>query len=270
MFVDPTHFDLARWLTVPLVIFGRYAVLAGAAFLIFYVWKRRAWLARKIQQRFPSQRDYRREVGYSALTALIFGAMAWVWLGTPLREYTRFYSDVDRYGWVWLAVSVPLALLIHDAFFYWLHRLMHHPAVYRRVHLVHHQSVNPSPWAAYAFHPLEAAAEAGIIPILLLLLPLHPVSFFAFVTLMLWFNVYGHLGYEIFPLKVYRHPLGRWLNSSVYHNQHHERFTGNYSLYFTIWDRLMGTLRADSVEKVAEVHERIGSGGTDMAFSKFD
>ncbi|MEI7983754.1 MAG: sterol desaturase, partial [Bacteroidota bacterium] len=28
-----------------------------------------------------------------------------------------------------------------------MHRLIHHPLLFKRVHLVHHQSTNPSPWA---------------------------------------------------------------------------------------------------------------------------
>lgn len=254
---DPTHFDTTRWLLVPALLFARYAVICGGLFGLFYGCKRRAWLFRKIQPRFPANSDYRREVGYSLLTVVVFGLVGWLCLGTPLREATQFYTDPARYGYGWLAASVPLSLFLHDTYFYWMHRLMHHPRLYRRVHLVHHQSVNPSPWAAYAFHPLEALLEAGIIPVLLFVVPLHPASFFAWATLMLWFNVYGHLGYEIFPKSVYTHPLGRWLNSPIYHNRHHERFSGNYSLYFTVWDRLMGTLRADSETQVAAVHDRI-------------
>jgi sterol desaturase/sphingolipid hydroxylase (fatty acid hydroxylase superfamily) len=90
-------------------------------------------------------------------------------------------------------------------------------------------------------------------------MPLHPISFFAFITLMLLFNVYGHLGYELFSRKTYEHPIGRWLNSSVHHNLHHEKFTGNYGLYFTIWDRLCGTLREDSLDKIDQVHGKIRS-----------
>ena len=33
--------------------------------------------------------------------------------------------------------------------------------------------------------------------------------------------------------------------SQHWHNQHHQFFDGNYGLYFTFWDRMMGTLRAD-------------------------
>jgi lathosterol oxidase len=258
MYSIPTESDSLRWLLVPLVIFGRYFALCAVSFLLFYVWKRRAWLARKIQHRFPAGSDYRRELGYSALTALIFGAAAWLCLGTPLRAYTRFYTDVNEYGRLYLALSIPLAVVIHDAYFYWIHRLMHHPRLYPLAHRLHHKSVNPSPWAAYAFHPAEAVLEAGILPLLLFVMPLHPLSLLGFISVMLWFNVYGHLGYELFPAGVYRHPVGRWLNSAIYHNQHHERFHGNYGLYFAFWDRVMGTLRADSAAKVDAVHERIG------------
>ncbi len=248
-------------LLAPVFIFGRYFFLCGWLFLLFYVWKRRQWLFRKIQQRFPQRSDYLREIGFSALTALVFGMVAGLCLATPLRAYTRLYADVQEFGVAYLVGSVLLMLFLHDSYFYWMHRLMHHPRIYRLVHLTHHRSVNPSPWAAYAFHPLEAVLEAGIMPLALFLVPLHPIALIAFITLMLWFNVYGHLGYELFPASVYRHPLGRWLNSSVYHNLHHERFQGNYSLYFTFWDRWMGTLRTDSAEKVAEVHRRIGQDG---------
>ena len=246
---NPTEFSSFQWLFVPLVIFGRYVVFAAIAYFIFYVWKRRDWLYLKIQQRFPTPSDYQREIGYSALTSLIFGVVVWLCLGTPFHTYTRFYSNIDQYGLGWLLLSIPLTVLVHDAYFYWIHRLMHLPGLYRKMHLTHHRSVNPSPWAAFAFHPLEAVLEAGIIPILLIIMPLHPISFLGFVTVMLVFNVYGHLGYELFPAKLFHHPLGKWLNTAVYHNLHHEKFKGNYGLYFTFWDRWCGTLREDGLNK---------------------
>lgn len=270
---NPTEFSYWQWLLVPLIIFGRYLVFAGTVFALFYLWKRREWLYLKIQQRFPSSADYWREVGYSSLTSLIFGLAAWLCLGTSFHQYTQFYTRVDTYGIAWLLLSIPISLLIHDTYFYWMHRLMHHPALYRKMHLVHHKSVNPSPWAAFAFHPLEAVVEAGIIPVLLLLMPLHPISFFGFVLFMLLFNVYGHLGYELFPKWIYEHPVGKWLNSSVYHNLHHEKFTGNFGLYFTFWDRLCGTLRDDSIQKIAEIHHRkssvMSAKNTLLAFTLF-
>ena len=254
---DPTQFSTAHWLLSPIAIFGRYALFALIGYLLFYVWNRRNWLYLKIQQKFPQPTDYQREIFYSALTSIIFGFVSWLFLGTPLVKYTLFYSDIHEYGIGWLLLSIPLTLVVHDTYFYWAHRWMHHPKWYRRVHLTHHKSVNPSPWAAYAFHPVEAVLEAGVIPVLLIIMPLHPISFFAFITLMLVFNVYGHLGYELFSRKMYDHPVSRWINSSIHHNLHHEKFTGNYGLYFTFWDRVCGTLREDSTSKIDQIHQGI-------------
>lgn len=256
---DPARLTGIQWGVIPIVIFLRYLILAGAGYLIFYVWKHRDWLYLKIQQRFPHRSDYLREFGYSTLTSLIFGLQAWVCLGTSLRQYTQFYTDIHAYSTGWLLLSIPLTVIIHDTYFYWIHRLMHHPKVYRMTHRTHHLSVNPSPWATFSFHPAEAFLEGLIVPILLFIMPLHLISLLAFVLIMMVFNVYGHLGYELFPAWIYRHPLGKWLNSSIYHNQHHEKFTGNYGLYFTFWDRVCGTLRADSLEKVEQIHQQAGS-----------
>jgi sterol desaturase/sphingolipid hydroxylase (fatty acid hydroxylase superfamily) len=66
-----------------------------------------------------------------------------------------------------------------------------------------------------------------------------------FFVFSLVYNVYGHLGFEIYPKGFNKNWFGKWMNTSVSHNLHHQYFKGNYGLYFTIWDRLMGTLRPD-------------------------
>jgi hypothetical protein len=46
------------------------------------------------------------------------------------------------------------------------------------------------------------------------------------------------------------------INTSVYHNLHHEKFNGNYSLYFRVWDRLIGTEHPDYVKRYDALQER--------------
>ena len=53
------------------------------------------------------------------------------------------------------------------------------------------------------------------------------------------------LGFELLPKNAAKSPILKWVNTSVSHNQHHQFFTGNYGLYFSFWDRMMGTLRED-------------------------
>jgi sterol desaturase/sphingolipid hydroxylase (fatty acid hydroxylase superfamily) len=43
-----------------------------------------------------------------------------------------------------------------------------------------------------------------------------------------------------------------WLNRSTFHNDHHRLFRGNYGLYFTFWDRVMGTLREAPLSAIQE------------------
>ncbi len=73
------------------------------------------------------------------------------------------------------------------------------------------------------------------------------------------YNVYGHLGYEVYPKEFSRAWLGRWINTSVNHNQHHQFFNGNYGLYFLWWDRWMGTLRTDYDRQFDDVKNRVAA-----------
>jgi Delta7-sterol 5-desaturase len=231
----------------------RYFLVAGIAFLIFYVLFRNKTPLKKIQERFPKNKDYLREIFYSVITILIFGTVPILLLNTPLRPYTTFYTDIDLYGKGYFFFAFLVMLFMHDTYFYWMHRLMHHPSLFRIMHLVHHKSTNPSPWAAYAFHPLEAIIEVGIVPIFLFTIPIHSFHLPMFFLFMIVYNVYGHLGYEIYPRGFAGHPIGKWVNTSVNHNQHHQYFSGNYGLYFLFWDRIMGTIREDYEERYEKV-----------------
>jgi sterol desaturase/sphingolipid hydroxylase (fatty acid hydroxylase superfamily) len=126
---------------------------------------------------------------------------------------------------------VALMLFVHDTYFYWVHRAMHHPALFKIFHRVHHLSTNPSPWAAFAFHPFEALVEAGILIIIPFILPVHPMAVALFLIIMMAYNVYGHLGFELYPKSFSKSKFGKWINTSTSHNQHHLHFKGNYGLY---------------------------------------
>ncbi|WP_370722336.1 sterol desaturase family protein [Fibrella aquatica] len=223
----------------------RYLLVAGLFFAAFYGWKRAAIAYKKIQPRFPKSADYRREILYSISTTLVFAGITWLMVSTNIRAYNLVYVHWAEYGTAYGLLSFVLLILFHDTYFYWTHRAMHHPRLFKATHLVHHKSTNPSPWAAYAFHPIEAIVEAAVIPLATFVIPLHPITILVFLFFMIVYNVYGHLGWELFPTHWNRHWLARWLNTSVNHNQHHQYFKGNYGLYFRFWDEWMGTTRAD-------------------------
>jgi len=237
----------------------RYFIMAGVPFLIFYILFPSVFEKNKIQTRKARDKDFIREVIHSMQTSFILGAVAIIILKTPLKGYTKIYENIHDFSLWWLPLSFVLALIMHDAYFYWMHRAVHHPALYKRIHLLHHKSVNPSPLASYSFHFFEGVLEAMIIPIILILIPLHPMTILLFAFFSFSINVYGHLGYEIAPKWLRNSILFEVLNTSIHHNIHHSKFKGNYGLYFRFWDRVMGTEHPDYVMEYDKVQvERFG------------
>ena len=227
------------------VFFGlvRYLLVAGAMFLIFYVlWNNRF---RKIQPRFPKSSRIWHDIQHSVYTVLVIATLGLLFYGLRQAGLARIYLDIHEYGWQYLIISFFGLLAIHDTYFYWVHRLMHHPRLFRVFHKVHHISNNPTPWTFLSFHPLEAVVEFAFFPFLLLVMPLHPLTILAFALWATTFNVVGHLGYELFPGWFLDHPLLKWFNTSTHHNMHHARSNCNYGLYFNFWDWVMGTNAPD-------------------------
>ena len=223
----------------------RYLVVAGIFFLLYYVIFRQRWILKKIQSKFPTRKDYLREIKFSLISMSIFVLVAWVMLRSSVSQFTLRYDLIEAYGWDYWLLSIILMIFIHDTYFYWTHRVMHHPKIYRQIHAIHHKSRNPSPWAAFAFHPIEGVITAGVIVPISLLIPFHSSALMVFLLFMMIYNAYGHLGYELYPKNFNKTIIGKWINTSVSHNQHHQKFNGNYGLYFLFWDRWMGTLRND-------------------------
>ncbi len=63
----------------------------------------------------------------------MFIAMAaLVALSGNLRPYTRLYTTIDAFPWWWIPVSLLLCLVVHDTYFYWMHRLLHHKSLFKR------------------------------------------------------------------------------------------------------------------------------------------
>ena len=235
---------------------SRYFLVALIAFFLFYVLFRNHLLYQKIQQKFPRTIDYLREGGYSLSTMIIFSLIV-VLLNSPaIGPHTTRYKEIADHGWLYYFSAFPIMFFMHDAYFYFAHRIMHHPKLFKHVHLVHHYSTNPSPWAAYAFHPLEAIVEQGIVIIFYFTIPIHITHLAIFFLFSIIYNVYGHLGYELYPRGFNKTMIGKWINTSTNHNQHHQYFKGNYGLYTLIWDRLFGTIRKDYDEKFEDVTTR--------------
>lgn len=247
-----------RWFITLGMLLARYLIFAGGAYLIYYVLKRQKWLVAKIQNHWPERKQILTEIKYSLLTFFVFASVA-VLIRMAINSellHTKVYRTFSEHSLGYYIATTIFVILFHDTYFYWMHRLMHHPLFYERIHKVHHLSKDPTPWAAFAFHPLEAIIEIGFVPILIFTIPLHFTSLLFLSIWQIVFNVMGHLGFETFPARALQHPLLRWLNTSTNHNMHHKYVRCNYSLYFSLWDTLMRTHHAKYEQTFAEVTTR--------------
>lgn len=219
----------------------RYVLVAGTTWLLVGVFLRERLRSRRIGAGEPRPGQKRREFGYSLSTVAIFaanGLMLWLF---AQNGAVRIYTSVAERGWAWWWASLALIIIAHDAYFYATHRLLHHPRWFARVHAVHHGSVHPTPWAAYSFHPVEAAFQAAFLPLFVLFVPVHDVVIAVFLIHMIVRNAIGHCAHELLPWHwTPRGPL-RWVTPVSHHHFHHANNRGNFGLYFTWWDRWCGT-----------------------------
>ena len=226
----------------------RYVVVAGLMWWVLHVLLKRRLAHRLISRQttaWPGAQDLRREMAYSFSTLCVFAALGVAVVAALWQGQIVIYRQPDRYGWWWLIASLPLMLLWHDFYFYWTHRLLHTPWWLRHVHGVHHRSRQPSPWAAYSFHPLEALINGLVTPLALCVVPLHWSVLLLFSLHQILRNAHGHAAVETMPRGFVQHALGRHFTTTTHHHLHHESARGNYGLWFTWWDRWCGTERTD-------------------------
>jgi Delta7-sterol 5-desaturase len=218
----------------------RYVLFAGIAWLIFYTFIKK-WRHKRIHPHSPSSKQITREILYSLSTFLIFTGVAAVIICADKYGYTKLYHSIHQHSITYFISSVIISIILHDTWFYWTHRFMHLKWVFPYVHKVHHLSLKPSPWASFAFHPIEALIEAGILPLIVILIPIHPLAILIFLLYMTFMNVLGHLGHELFPSGFVYSKWTAWHNTTTHHDMHHGKTNCNYGLYFNIWDKIMDT-----------------------------
>lgn len=191
------------------------------------------------------QKQVRSEIRWSLISAIIYGVPAGLvlelWRTHGLTQLTtRFEGPLD---WLWWPLSVLVYLFLHDTWFYWTHRWMHGPKLFKAVHAVHHASRPPTAWAAMSFHPWEAISGAILIPALTFLIPIHVSALVVVLVIATIMGVTNHMGWEMFPARWVNGWFGRHMISASHHEAHHRHYSCNYGLYFRFWDRLCGTDR---------------------------
>ena len=235
--------------TLFLIIFIRFLIVSGVYHYTFFILFRKKFDKRIIDHTPLKKKQLVKELYWSAISGLIFAFFAISIYLLWSMGFTAIYLDINAYPLWYLPVGVFITLFIQDTYYYWIHRWMHKPSVYRYIHKILHKSVHTSVFTAFSFHPFETVLQAIILPLIVLFIPLHFYAFLFTLVIMTISATINHAGVEIYPSGKYGKWFGKWVIGASHHDKHHRKFNYNFGLYFTFWDRWMGTESPERIMK---------------------
>ena len=235
-------------------------VVAGGLHLVFYILKTQG-KALKFDHRDQARGNARQcTVELPPSSAGQYVLVAWVRSFPTDRVSGRrdvgdgewlCASDQFRRHPIWFLTALIL-LPIWSAFhFYWVHRLLHVPMLYRHVHSLHHRNVNIGPWSGLSMHPLEHFVYFTTL-LIHFIVPSHPIHLIFHVIYQGPGAAMTHTGYEDMLVRDKR----RLALGTFYHQLHHRYYECNYGNQEMPWDRWFGTFHDGSEDGTAETRAR--------------
>lgn len=169
---------------------------------------------------------------------ILFWAMANGW--TPI-----IYWSENPVWFALLLVLTPIWISFH---FYWIHRLLHWPPLYRVAHGLHHRNTNVGPWSGLSMHPLEHLLFFSSV-LIHLIIPAHPLHILFHMQHQSLTAATSHTGFENLLIKD-----EKTLALGTFHHQlHHRYFEVNYGNLQMPWDKWFGSFH----DGTPEAHERM-------------
>lgn len=234
-------------------------LMYGAVEMFYYV-RRKQGTRFKYNAKFPADTPsdvfwFKSQNIDNFLRTYLFGIPMWT-----LVEVLMLWAFANGYvpwlAWAdnpyWLAVLVLAAPVIHDVHFFLIHRAIHWGPLYRWIHSVHHNSINPSPWSSLSMHPVETFIYHGVA-LWHLVVPSNPVVALFQLHIAGFGALNGHIGFDKLEVSD-----NRALDSHAYiHYLHHKYFEVNYGGDGLVpLDKWFGTWHDGSKEGDARMEER--------------
>jgi sterol desaturase/sphingolipid hydroxylase (fatty acid hydroxylase superfamily) len=144
-----------------------------------------------------------------------------------------------------VAAQLLIAIVIADFCMTMIHYQSHRVGFLWRLHAVHHGVHRLYGFNGFVRHPLHQSLDlaVGTLPLVLAGLPLPVAALLGFAISVQLLVQHSNVDYALGP---FRHILA----VGPAHRLHHVNWAGegdvNFGLFFTVWDRLLGTLRLDS------------------------
>lgn len=228
--MDMVRQGSSKWaLDILAINFGSVILLAGALHSYLYIFmgqeKRLKFDAR------PMEKSRRFTFGYQ-----VWDNMFWTLAsGVPIwSAWIILYFWIAAKGWIptqdtvaispiWFVLFFFVIRFWQSFHFYWIHRFIHIPWLFKNVHHLHHRNVNVGPWSGLAMHPVEHTLYySGIL--IHFVLPSHPIHVIFHMFAVNLGAIYSHSGFD----KLLVRDIETIKAGSFHHQLHHRYFECNY------------------------------------------
>ncbi|MGI9390110.1 MAG: sterol desaturase family protein [Boseongicola sp.] len=178
---------------------------------------------------------------WTSYEILVFWAMA--------NGYAPVLSWSDSPLWF---IALFLLIPVWESFyFYWIHRLLHVPVLYKYVHSLHHRNTNVGPWSGLSMHPVEHVIYLGAV-LIFLIAPAHPIHIMFLMQYLTLTAATTHCGFEGMVVK----DKNRLRLGTFHHQMHHRYFECNYGSLEAPWDKYFGSFHDGTADADARIRER--------------
>jgi len=223
--------------------------VAGGLHLYFYSRKTQGDALRYDKRDLSDQKkmfSFKNQLADNMFWTLASGVTIWT-----LYEVLMFWAMGNGYApvlyWsdnpIWFILLFLLTPIWISFHFYWVHRWLHWPPLYRLAHALHHRNTNVGPWSGLSMHPVEHVIFFSSI-LIHFVLPSSLVHILFHMQHQSLTAATSHTGYEAMLIKDKKHlALG-----TFHHQMHHRYFDCNYGNLEMPWDKWFGSFHDGTEE----------------------
>ncbi|TNY24303.1 hypothetical protein DMC30DRAFT_162745 [Rhodotorula diobovata] len=188
-----------------------------------------------------------KEIAFSLEAFPMLDLLTLPWFVGDVRGHSQLYDSIAEgpFGqqggvmpWLYMAFSAALFLWFTDFAIYWVHRWLHIPFLYKRLHKPHHKWIIPTPFASHAFHPVDGYLQSVPYHMACYMFPIHKYMFIGLFSFVNLWSIFIHDSDMLCG-----HPLEHYINGPAHHTLHHLYFTCNYGQYFCWADKAFKSFR---------------------------
>lgn len=222
-----------------------------SVFFIFFIFL--------LETLFPFRRDfvYRFRHLFRNATLAVFNGLMTYFLFSVLFAEVFEWIDLNDFGLIncdnlpSMACPVLMFILFDMWMFFW-HRINHEIRFLWRFHRVHHNDPQLDISTTFRFHPIEIIISSVLNIIVFMVLGMRLEQYLLYKLVLQPIILFHHSNVNI-GREIDRH-LRTFIVTPCMHRVHHSKIwketNSNYGSIFSLWDRLFGTYRRKSPERI--------------------